>query len=322
MPDDDLLPQAIASGNLKIRVGCRVLKILTDQAGRASGVSYVDEKGSPAQLKTRIVILSAYTFENIRLLYLSGTTRHPDGLGNSHGQLGRHFMTKQFPSVYGSYPGERFNRHTGPGAQGLVVEDMLTPAFMAQAGLAGGGTLSTENQLLPIQIGREPLPADVPPWGAAWKQHVRAWNQRLAIRIQTDTLPYLANRLDLDPIKRDASGLGLPVIRATYRVMDHEQRLLQRMLQEATELHRDMGATKIWAGPVFTGIGSCHDLGGCRMGEDPRSSVVGQDLEVHDTPGLYVMGGAVFPSCHAVNPTLTIWAVCKRATEKLLEKMR
>ncbi|CAH1660787.1 MULTISPECIES: GMC family oxidoreductase [unclassified Chelatococcus] len=322
MPDDDLIPAALATGNLEIRTHTRVLRVLTDSTGCASGVVCVNQAGHTFEIHARAVILSAYTFENVRLMFLSGDTKRPEGLGNSSGQLGQHFMTKQFPSVYGWYPGQSFNRHTGPGAQGLVVEDMLTPGFMARERLAGGGTLSTENQLLPIQIAREPLPADIPAWGGAWKRHVRSWNERLAIRIQTDTLPYAENRLDLDPLRRDRSGLGLPVVRVTYGIRDHEMKLYRHMIAEAEALHRAMGAEKIWSGPIFTGIGSCHDLGGCRMGEDPSRSVVSPDLEVHDTPGLYVMGGAVFPSCHAVNPTLTIWALCRRATQSLIGRLK
>ena len=67
--------------------------------------------------------------------------------------------------------------------------------------------------------------------------------------------------------------------------------------------------------------GSSHDLGGCRMGDDPAESVLDADLAVHDTPGLYVFGGAAFPSCPGINPTLTIWALCLRAAERLVERL-
>jgi gluconate 2-dehydrogenase alpha chain len=57
------------------------------------------------------------------------------------------------------------------------------------------------------------------------------------------------------------------------------------------------------------------------MGDAPATSVVGPDLQVHDTPGLYVFGTAVFPTCHGVNPTLTMWAVCARAAEQLVNRL-
>ena len=94
------------------------------------------------------------------------------------------------------------------------------------------------------------------------------------------------------------------------------------MKAKAEKILRRMGARKTWRSPPFTGVCSCHDLGGCRMGEDPASSVVGSDLRVHDTAGLYVFGGAVFPTCPGLNPTLTMWALCYRAAERLVERLR
>jgi gluconate 2-dehydrogenase alpha chain len=82
-----------------------------------------------------------------------------------------------------------------------------------------------------------------------------------------------------------------------------------------------MGAARTWSGPRFTGAGSSHDLGGCRMGDDPAGSVIDRELRVHDTPGLYVFSGAVMPTCPGVNPTLTLWALCLRAAERLVERL-
>ena len=98
--------------------------------------------------------------------------------------------------------------------------------------------------------------------------------------------------------------------------------MLAFMEDKAEEILRAMGATKTWRGPRFGGLISSHEQGGIRMGEDPSGSVVGPDLEVHDTPGLYVFGTAVFPTCHGVNPTLTMWAVCWRAAERLARRLR
>lgn len=58
------------------------------------------------------------------------------------------------------------------------------------------------------------------------------------------------------------------------------------------------------------------------MGEDPTASVVDADLRVHDTPGLYVFGGATFPTCPGSNPTLTIWALCLRAARRLVDQLQ
>ncbi len=120
----------------------------------------------------------------------------------------------------------------------------------------------------------------------------------------------------------DRSGLGLPVIRMTYDLQPNEHRVAEYMEARAEDILRKMGATKTWRGQRFGGVVSSHELGGCRMGDDPTSSVVDADLQVHDTPGLYVFGTATFPTCHGVNPTLTMFAVCQRAAERLADRFK
>ena len=322
-PGLSIIPAALATGNLTLRTHCRVVRILTDNDGHVSGVEYVDGNNQLQIQKARTVILSSYTFENIRLLLLSGNNKHPNGLGNNTGQVGQHFMTKMFAHVDGYFPDVVFNRHTGPSAQGIILDDYLADAFDSlQHGFIGGATLGAEQQFLPIQISREALPDDVPTWGQGYKDHIRQWQHFGVVRIQPDTLPYRTNFIDLDPRHRDRSGLGLPVTRITYDMRPNEHRIAAWMEVKSEEILRLMGASKTWRGPRFTGVGSSHDLGGCRMGHDPAGSVVDAGLQVHDTPGLYVFGGATLPSCPGSNPTLTLWAICMRAAEQIVKQLQ
>lgn len=317
------VPEALSSGNFDLRTHCRVARVLTDADGRARGVEYVDANGQWRTQEARAVILCGYTFENVRLLLLSGDGRHPSGLGNNRAQVGRHIMPKLWSDVSGYCPDLIFNAHTGPSAQMWGLDDFVSAGFDSAAhGFVGGATPNIENQRLPIQISREALPPDVPGWGAAYKAHLRDWQHITAVRLQPDSLPYQDNYLDLDPRQRDRGGLGLPLIRITYDMHANEHRSADFFEVKAEEILRAMGATKTWRGPRFAGVISSHELGGCRMGEDPAGAVVDPDLQVHDTPGLYVFGTAVFPTCHGVNPTLTMWAVCYRAAERLAERLR
>ena len=317
------VPEALATGNFELRTHCRVVRILTDAEGHSAGVEYVDANGNVQTQLARTVILAGYTFENIRLMFLSGDSKHPNGLGNNSGQLGKHFMTKMFAHVDGYMPDEIWNRHTGPAAQGIILDDFLADGFDSiEHGFIGGATLGAEQQFLPLQISREALPDDVSSWGAGYKNHLKEWQHFGVVRIQPDTLPYRTNFVDLDPVYRDRSGLGLPVVRITYDMRDNEHRLADWMEAKSEEILREMGATKTWRGPRFTGVGSSHDLGGCRMGEDPNGSVLSADLAVHDTPGLYVFGGSSFVTCPGINPTLTIWAIVVRAAERLVEYLK
>jgi gluconate 2-dehydrogenase alpha chain len=316
------VPEALRTGNLDLRTHCRVVRLLTDAEGHASGVEYVDANGNWRVQEARTVILCSYTFENVRLMLLSGDGRHPSGLGNNRGQVGKHVMTKLWNDVSGYFPGTIFNAHTGPAAQMWSLDDFISVDFDSAAhGFVGGATPNVENQRLPIQISREALPPDVRRWGKAYKDHLREWQHIAAVRLQPDSLSYHANYLDLDPRHCDKSGLGLPVLRLTYDMQPNEHRISEYMEARAEEILRAMGATKTWRGTRFSGVVSSHELGGCRMGEDPATSVVDAGLAVHDTPGLYVFGTAVFPTCHGVNPTLTMWALCYRAAEQLAEKL-
>jgi gluconate 2-dehydrogenase alpha chain len=114
----------------------------------------------------------------------------------------------------------------------------------------------------------------------------------------------------------------MPVVRATYDMRANELCQAAFFEAKAAEVLTAMGATKTWAGPSFTGVGSSHDLGGCRMADDPAAGVVDRSLKVHDTDGLYVFSGAVFPTCPGINPTHTLWALVYKAAEELVSRLR
>jgi GMC oxidoreductase len=146
-------------------------------------------------------------------------------------------------------------------------------------------------------------------------------NQVEAYNVPSGTLSYQNNFIDLDPHLRDRSGVGLPVLRITYDLRENEHRLADWMEAKSEEILHQMGATRTWRGDRFTGVGSSHDFGGARMGDDPEKRVVSPELEVHDTPGLYVFSGATFPTCPGINPTLSLLALAFRAAERLVRQL-
>jgi choline dehydrogenase-like flavoprotein len=116
-----------------------VLRVLTDRDGRTDGVEYLDPLGQVRTFHARTVIVASYTFETVRLLMLSADAGHPHGLGGSTGQLGRHFMFKQWGDVYGHLPDTTFNSHTGPAAQMVTLDDFNSADFDSVAhGFVGG----------------------------------------------------------------------------------------------------------------------------------------------------------------------------------------
>jgi len=225
-----------------------------------------------------------------------------------------------FAHVGGYFPDVVFNRHTGPAAQGVVLDDFLEDGFdtWAAGEFLGGITLGAENQFLPLQIARESRPDHIPSWGADYREWIRGWQHFGVVRAQPEALSYVSNYVDIDPHRRDKSGLGMPVVRVTYDLQENERRIADFFHRTAAEILTRMGADQTWNGPDFTGIGSSHDLGGTRMSDDPAAGVVDRNLAVHDTPGLYVFGGSAMPTCPGINPTLSLWAMVYRAAEELV----
>jgi len=312
------VPRALATGRLTIQTNTRATQVIT-KGGRAVGVRYVKPGHGEEEIRARAVILAAYTYENVRLLLLSRTSLFPDGLGNNRGQVGKHFMSRGFLGACGVIAGEQLNRFAGPVGQAMCVDDLNGDHFSHEGmDFIRGGTISVENQLQPLAAANT-VPPWVPAWGRPYKEFlVRNWNSVAVLRAQPEPLPWQGNELDLDPSFVEEGPVSLPRVRITYRQRDNDEGLAAFLFERMEECLTRMGAGRTWRLPhdrrrVLSG----HDVGGTRMGDDPRSSVVDADGRVHELENLHVLGGSTFPTSSGCNPTLTIQALAWRSCERL-----
>ncbi|MBW3634438.1 MAG: GMC family oxidoreductase [Chloroflexi bacterium] len=315
------IPKAVETGRLDIRPFSRVVRVNTDASGKAKSVDYIGPAGTLERIEARAFLLSAYTTENIRLLFLSASDTFPDGLGNEKGLLGKFFMTHQYVEVMALFD-EEINRFTGPTPQAVALDDYNADFFdHTGLGFIRGGAIGMENQTHPIGAS-ENVPPGAPGWGRSYKEWIlRNWNKVTFLRAQPESLAYASNYMDLDPVARDTSGIGLPVMRFTYRQRDNELRMIDFLQDRMGEILTEMGAHEVWKGRTWTGVGSSHDYGGCRMGSDAATSVCDGFGRLHDTPNLFVLGGATFNSCAGQNPTLTIAAMAWRTADRVVEDL-
>ena len=118
-----LLPPALATGKLKIVTGAMAREVLTNDEGRATAVSYVDTAtGKTEEVRAKIIVLAASACETARLLLNSKSTRHPDGLANSSGNVGRYLTDTTGTSVQGHIPIlEGLPSYNDDGAGGMHV---------------------------------------------------------------------------------------------------------------------------------------------------------------------------------------------------------
>ena len=316
-PDQNLIPWAEATGRLRVLSGARATRIETDDAGRASGVRYLDG-GVERFQAARVVLLATFVYENTRLLLRSAGPDWPDGLSNRAGQVGRHYTAHVTPVVWGAFPGRKLNAWNGAWGQATCIDDWNSDNFDHDGlGFVSGGMLTVPHELKPIMLASAPLPPSVPRWGSAWKRWLAGNGASLGYAVgQFDCLTYEHNVLELDPTVRDS--LDEPVIRISYELGENERRGHDFLRDRLHEWFDAMGAGETWHGPGQA-IEARHAYGGTRMGDDPVSSVVDRNGLSHEVPNLGVLGASTFPTAGGVNPTLTLQAVAWRTAAHLVE---
>ena len=305
-----MVPEALASGRCELRTECKVRQVETDDRGRVTGVVYFDRDRREVRQRARAVFLCANGAETPRLLLMSKSSRFPDGLANSSGMVGKHIMFN------GNTAGGALFEHEVNGYKGAPVTRIVLETYdLHDKGHWGGGGFDFRYPFPPL-LSALNGPPDGPQWGAAFKQSLRHVHSHAAqCWGHTSQLPVATNAVDLDPEVKDS--WGLPAIRVTYKEHDADLRLYKYMFDRGMELLKAAGATQTWGGPPGDdpGIGA-HLLGTCRMGNDPRSSVVNASHRAHDVPNLFMVDGSSFVTSGRGQPTLTIQALAFRAADK------
>lgn len=312
------IPAAEATGKLEIRANSRVTRILTNDAGAVTGVIYIDDQGVEQEQPAGVVILSSYTHENNRLLFLSASDHYPDGIGNSTGQLGKYYAVHANIGAKGWLEDKQFNLLSGTYAQGVSFDDFNGDAF-DHTGLGfirgGLGATGTGDEAQPIGFSRN-VPAEVPQWGTGYKKFLKEQSGgRFSAGLQIDMLMYEFNFVDLDPTKKDK--FGVPVLRITMSPGANEAAMNEYLPGKMEEIVKAAGASHISstiADPIAV---YTHSYGGTRMGDDPSKSVTNKYGLVHDASNLMVLGASNYVSVTGYNPTETVQAHAWYAAEYL-----
>jgi choline dehydrogenase-like flavoprotein len=311
-----VIPIALNTGNCELRTECMVKEILVGDHGHARGVAYFDERGHLREQPSDIVIVSSAAIESARLLLNSRSRLFPNGLGNRYDQVGRHLQGHHYTGAIGYFDFDTYD-DLGPGASIAVMDyNHGTP------GLCGGGMLANEFIRLPIHM-VDRLPQGTPRWGLAHKQAMRQWHKRsIVIMGPTQQIPSASGRVTIDPGVLDK--WGLPVARFegnvhphTFEIGDIQAKRAQAWLKEAGAINTSLMA---WH-PEGVSAGQ-HQAGTCRMGNDPRGSVVDRNCKIHDVDNVFVIDGSVHVTNGGFNPVLTIMAIAYHASASLLSNWK
>ncbi len=320
------LEDAVKTGRTEIRSGAVVSRILMHANGTAArGVEYID-----AATKTlhavygQLVFLCASTIETVRLLLNSATHDHPDGIGASSGILGRYLMDHIAGNLYFQLP----DLEPSPGRHPLLGSDAIMVPRFQNVGRNDSDHLRGYGM-----------------WGGIDRINVPNVLRKVSgeafgfLCTRGEVLPHFDNRVEIDPELKDA--WGIPSVRIDCEWKENDIKVARAARLAAIEMIESAGGeiaditewvTSPGGGRYLREMESewkvstpglfVHEMGGARMGDSPRDSVVGPDCALWDVPNLFVTDGACWPSSGWQNPTLTEMAVTARAVDIAVESRR
>ena len=303
------------TGRCEIRPNSYAHTIEVDSKGRATGVVYFDAKKNAHLQKAKAVIVSANGAETPRLLLLSASNQFPNGLANSSGYVGKNLMPNSGAIAYGVFE-EQLNDYKGYCVSRIMHDCYELDA--AKVGFHGGGGLDARFDLSPLAFATAAMPPDTPHWGAAFKKTLaHNFTRTMEIFCHGTSLPVESNSFSLDPDVKDA--WGLPALRMTFRDHPDDLKLVAWMRERALEILDAAGAKQKWATPVSETQFAVHLLGTCRMGNDPKTSVIDSNHRTHDVPNLFLCDGSSLVTSGRGQPTMTIQALSYRAADRITD---
>jgi choline dehydrogenase-like flavoprotein len=326
------LHEALLRG-AELRTRCTVYRVDVSRNGRsARGVSYIDSHGRRRTERADIVVLAPSAIETARLLLLSSGPKHPHGLGNRSGQVGRNLMFHYFTLGIGLFS-ENVHAWRGPSTT-FTIDDFVGPVTGKAARAAGlpylkggicevgGGVLLFEEAKLYTGLANG--------YGSTLKNLLRGLALRdhiAGMQMLGEDLPQHSNRVDLDPQVRDFHGLAVP--RITYSSHKHELAAsahfgpqLSAICRAAPGINKAAQALVDQlqgqaANPLSGSNSTAHIMGTARMGENPDTSVVDRFGRLHELDNVHIADASVFVSSGGFNPTLTIMALALRMARQL-----
>ena len=301
------------TGRCEIRPNSYVHRIELDANGRATGAVYFDEKRDIQRQKSKAVVVCANGAETPRLLLLSVNKQFPDGLANSSGMVGKHLMFNSGALSVGVF------EHPLNDYKGFAVSRVLHDFYQLdpdKVGFHGGGGLDARFDMTPINFALGGLPPGSPRWGKGFKDALsHNFTRTVEILCHGTSLPVENNSFSLDPDLKDA--WGLPALRMTYKDHPDDVKLSNWLNARAAELLEAAGAEKQWSYPAGEQEFSVHLLGTCRMGNDPKTSVINSDHQTHDVKNLFLCDGSSLVTSGRGQPTMTIEALAFRAGDRI-----
>jgi choline dehydrogenase-like flavoprotein len=336
-----LLPPAMQTGRLTLVTGAMAREVTVDEAGLASGVSYIDTAtGRDNHVRARVVVLAASACESARLLLNSKSSKFPQGLANTSGVVGRYLTDSTGTSVAGFIPkmmdGHPHNEDGASGSHLYMPWWLDNKALDFPRGyhieLGGGRRMPGFGVLGNIQryAGADASGQRIQGGGYGNRlkdDYRRFYGATVGFAGRGEMIPNPDSYCEIDPAVVDK--WGIPVLRFHFKWADHEYKQVRHMHQTFRAIIDEMGGTPLAPMPtredgygIEPGGRIIHEIGVVRMGSDPSTSALNQWCQAHDVKNVFVADGAPFVTQPDKNPTWTILALAMRTGEYIVEQRK
>ncbi len=302
------IPAGEKTNKLEVRANAHALQIQHDDSGKVTGVLYADKDGKQQVQKARAVCIAGNSIETPRLLLNSATSKFPDGLANSSGQVGKNYMRHMTASVYAIFD-KPVNMYRGTTMAGIIQDESGNDP---SRGFVGGYEMETLSLGLPFMAAF----LDPGAWGRNFAQDMEGYDRMAGMWLVGEDMPQEGNAITLHGSEKDQYGLPVPNVHFD----DHPNDIAMRnhAFKAGAAVYEAAGAIRTIETPPYP---STHNLGTCRMSEKPKDGVVNKQGQTHDIPNLFISDGSQFTTGAAENPTLTIVALAIRQAEYIADQL-
>lgn len=313
------LPWAQKTGNLTIRPHSVVHSIVYDeQKGRASGVKIIDAiTKEEIEYKARIIFVNASALNSVLVLLNSKSSRFPDGFGNDNGLLGNYVAFHNYRcGVGGDMPGFDDKYYYGRNPTEPIIANYRN-LYKHDMDYVGGFTTfmgayrerGNDDKL------EEALGADI--------KNVKAapgpW--RVYMYMQGETIPKEKNHVRLSTDQKDQWGIPLLITSVGYD--ENDDKMARDFIESSTEMLDKAGVKNISSYDSHQPPGlDIHEMGGCRMGKDPKTSLLNKWNQFHSCKNVFVTDGAAMTSTGNQSPSILYMAMTARAANYAVEEMK
>ncbi|TCK18182.1 choline dehydrogenase-like flavoprotein [Thiogranum longum] len=306
----EILPGFAASPNLTLVTGAIVRRLVSNADKNIVGAEVQSFEGEKKVVRARIYVLAAGGIGAPRLLLMSKSEHHPEGIGNTYDRVGRGFNEHPAVNFYAQIPHQRKTIYP----LSKIARTHQFYSTYREEGLGSIMPVFRQSWILPHH--NMPLKiSKIPHNMLAIAQRLLHATLYMGVVIEMKISD--SNRVTLSTKKKDP--FGDPLARVHMDYADEDIALLERSRELVRDLYAKVGAGNIYEDQITF---SRHLQGTCRMGTDPKTSVVDPDLRAHESPNLYISGSEAFVTGGAMQPTLTIAALASRLSEHLVTRFK